>query len=236
MAIGAGILFAFDLILWQHSVNEVGAGLATVLANMQVILVALAGWVRLGERPAARVFIGLLVVVGGAVLISGALDRQAYGVDPLLGVVYGLGSAASYAGYLMLVRAANREGRRPFGSLLDASTAAAGTALLAGVVIGDLNLVPSWPAHGWLLIVALTSQVVGYGLINLSLPRLPAVITSLLLMSQPAVTVVLAAGLLHEAPSTIQLGGVGLILVGVAVASGVFERRPSIGGSTQPAV
>jgi drug/metabolite transporter (DMT)-like permease len=221
----AGIFFAADLILWQHSVQQVGAGLATVLANMQVVLVALAGWALLGERPARRTFAGLPLVIGGAILISGVFDRQAYGENPVLGVVFGLGAAISYAGYLLVIRRANRDGRRTFGSLLDASATAAVAAAVAGFVLGDLDVLPSWPAHGWLLAAAVSSQVVGYGLINLSLPRLPAALTSVLLMVQPGMTVVFAGLLLGEAPSAIQLLGVAAILAGVVVAAG--RRTPA---------
>ena len=36
-----------DLVLWHHSIDYVGAGLATVLGNMQVVLVGLLAWVLL---------------------------------------------------------------------------------------------------------------------------------------------------------------------------------------------
>ena len=48
---GAGVLFAADLTFWHHSIEAVGAGLATVLGNIQVVLVGLLAWVVLGERP-----------------------------------------------------------------------------------------------------------------------------------------------------------------------------------------
>ena len=47
-----GIFFAADLLLWHHSIEDVGAGLATVLANIQVVLVPLVAWAVLSERPA----------------------------------------------------------------------------------------------------------------------------------------------------------------------------------------
>ena len=53
MAVGAGVFFAADLIMWHHSIDDVGAGLATVLANIQVVVVPLVAWAVLSERPAA---------------------------------------------------------------------------------------------------------------------------------------------------------------------------------------
>src|SRR3954452_12648455 len=40
----AGAFFAGDLIFWHHAIENVGAGLATVLANLQVVLVAFLAW------------------------------------------------------------------------------------------------------------------------------------------------------------------------------------------------
>ncbi|MDP9294211.1 MAG: DMT family transporter, partial [Actinomycetota bacterium] len=74
IGVGAGVLFAADLVLWHHSIVNVGAGLATVLGNMQVLLVAFAAWAVLGERPERRVIAALPVVFTGAVMISGVLE------------------------------------------------------------------------------------------------------------------------------------------------------------------
>jgi len=40
----SGVFFAIDLMLWNRSIADVGAGLATVLANIQVVLVPLVAW------------------------------------------------------------------------------------------------------------------------------------------------------------------------------------------------
>src|SRR5213076_1312728 len=53
-AAGAGAFFAVDLVAWHHGVEEVGAGLATVLGNLQVVLVGLLAWAILRERPPGR--------------------------------------------------------------------------------------------------------------------------------------------------------------------------------------
>ena len=95
-------------------------------------------------------------------------------------------------------------------------------------MIGDADLVPSWPAHAWLAILALTSQVIGWLLISASLPRLPAAQTSLLLTIQPVGSVILGALLFAEAPSGLQLVGVALILAGLVMVARV--RPPPMEG------
>jgi drug/metabolite transporter (DMT)-like permease len=216
---GAGVLFALDLVFWHHSIANVGAGLATVLGNLQVLLVAFGAWAVLGERPRRRIIAAIPVVLIGAVLISGAFESGAYGKNPALGAVYGVLTTIAYAGFLLVLRQVNRDWRRPAGPLLDATAASAVVAALAGVVVGDLDLVPSWPGHGWLVLLAVSSQVLGWLLISVSLPRLPAALTSVLLLLQPATTVLLAFVILDEQPSALQLAGVAVVLSGVALAT-----------------
>jgi drug/metabolite transporter (DMT)-like permease len=88
-----------------------------------------------------------------------------------------------------------------------------------GAVVGDLDLTPSWAAIGWLILLALSSQVVGWLLISTSLPRLPAVVTSILLTFQPVCAVVFAALIVDESPSLVQLGGAACILAGLLTAT-----------------
>ena len=65
----------------------------------------------------------------------------------------------------------------------------------------------------------MTSQSLGYLLISISLPRLPAVIVSVILLAQPVITVGLARVLIGETPSAAQTLGVGLVIFGIAIAT-----------------
>jgi drug/metabolite transporter (DMT)-like permease len=85
--------------------------------------------------------------------------------------------------------------------------------------VGDIEWVPGLESQAWLVLLALSSQVLGWLLISVSLPRLPAVLTSIVLMLQPVSTVFLGAVLLSEAPSAVQLLGVAIVIAGVAVAT-----------------
>jgi drug/metabolite transporter (DMT)-like permease len=216
----AGIFFAADLVLWHHAINEVGAGLATVLGNTQVVVVPLAAWLLLGERPGRRVAASVPVVLIGVVLISGIVGTGgAYGRNPVLGVSLGLATGVAYAGFLLVQRRANADLRRPAGPLFDATLSATVFSLLIGVPLGGVDLVPSWPAHGWLLLLALAVQVVGWLIISTSLPRLPSAVTSVILTIQPVGSVLLGMWLLAEQPSGTQLLGVAFILAGLLMTT-----------------
>ncbi|HEY3522953.1 MAG TPA: DMT family transporter [Candidatus Limnocylindrales bacterium] len=219
LAILAGVFFASDLLFWHHAIEQVGAGLATVLGNMQILVVAVVAWLVLGERPTPRTVAAVPIVLLGAVLISGLVGSGAYGLNPALGVVFGSITAVSYAGYLLVIRHGGRDLRRPAGPVAIATASTAVVAAVFGAVSGELVLAPSWPEHGWLLGYGLTSQSLGYLLISLSLPRLPAVLTSMILLSQPVATVALAMALLGEAPSPEQLLGVAFVIGGIGFAT-----------------
>ena len=228
--VGAGIFFAADLILWHHSIEDVGAGLATVLANIQVVLVPLVAWALLAERPSRRVLAALPIALLGVVLISGVLQHGAYGREPVRGALFGLGAGVAYVGFLLLLRRGGSDLRRVAGPLFDATATATVFCVAAGLVVGDADLTPGWPGIGWLIVLALTSQVIGWLLISTSLPRLPAAITSLVLCVQPIGSVALAALILGESPSAVQLAGVFVVLGALVIAT-----RPASGARRQVA-
>jgi drug/metabolite transporter (DMT)-like permease len=227
LSLWAGAFFAADLICWHYAIHDVGAGLATVLGNLQVVLVGVVAWLTLGERPEPRVIAAVPVALFGIVLISGVIGGGAYGEDPLRGVVFGVATGLTYAGFILVLRQSGRDLRRPVAPLFEATAAAAVFALVAGLVIGDVDLAPSWPAHGWLVLLALSSQVVGWLLISVSLPRLPAALTSVLLTVQPVGSVILGVILLSESPSLVQLAGVACIFSGIVVATARRSRVPA---------
>jgi drug/metabolite transporter (DMT)-like permease len=215
----AGLLFAGDLLLWHHAIEAVGAGLATVLANLQVVVVGVVAWLALGERPSRPTVLALPIVLSGVVLISGSIGGGAFGADPGLGVALGLGAAICYAGYLLVIRRGGRDARRPAGPVAVATLFVVLAAGLAGTAYGDLDLLPEPRSLAWLALLGITAQSAGYLFISISLPRLPAVVTSIILLSQPVLSVALAILLLGEAPSGAQLVGVGLVIGGITAAT-----------------
>jgi drug/metabolite transporter (DMT)-like permease len=227
----AGVFFAGDLLLFHHAILLMGAGLATVLVNVQVVIVLLAAWLIWAERPTRSQVVGVPIALLGIVLISGALDSAAYGEDPLLGSMLAILTAFAYAGYLLLLRK-GRDRERAAGPIFDSTLSCLFVALAAGMLVGDVDPLPQLPSHLWLLLLALSAQVAGGVMLAVALPRLPAATTSLILLVQPVLATAFAMLILAETPSLSQLGGVALVIGGVLL--GAAGRRSAGGGPPTP--
>lgn len=221
-AVLAGVLFAVCMILQNLAIALIGAGVATVVCNLQVLVVALGGRWFFGERPSRRLVLALPVALVGVVLVSGVWGGQSFGTNAGLGVLAGLGNSLCYGAFLLVLRRARDDGDGEAVGLLRDTTAVACVVSLAAVAIaGDGGLVPSWPAHGWLLLLALGPQVVGWLLITSALPRLPVTVSGLLLLLQPMIAMVLSMVALGEDPTATQLAGCALLMA--AIGFGVLK-------------
>jgi drug/metabolite transporter (DMT)-like permease len=218
-ALAAGVFLAIDLVLWNHAIADVGAGIATVLGNLQVLFVAFAAWLLFDERPRRAFLIALPAVMTGVVLASGLVGGSTSGRHPVAGICYGLGTSLAYTFFLLTLRRASAGPRHAAGPLFDATAGAAAGALLIGLTFGSLQFGIGWPTFGWLLLLAISSQTLGWLLITSSLPRLPAAVSSLLLLLQPAAAIALAAVVLGQRPTIVQVCGALLVCGGVLAAS-----------------
>jgi len=218
-AVLAGVFLAVDLILWAHAISDVGAGVATVLGNLQVLFVAGLAWVLWKERPGKAFAFALPVVMLGVVLVSGLIEKSTSSPHPLAGIFYGVGTSIAYAGYLLILRRSSSTSVHVAGPVADATAAAAFGALAFGLVFGGLALHPLWPSIGWLTALALLSQTAGWLFITSSLPRLPAAVSSLMLLLQPAASLALAALILGQQPTLLQILGAVLTCGGALAAS-----------------
>lgn len=231
LAVAAGVFLGLDLAFWHRAIDLIGAGLATVLGNTQVIFVGLLAWAVHRERPSRGAWIGVPIVFTGVVLIAGLGATGAYGENPRLGAAFGLLTGVTYALFLLGLRAAGRGLGSPAGPILDATIGATLGTLTVGAFDRQIDFAVTWPAHGWLLTLAVGSQVVGWQLIGAALPRLPALETSVYLLLQPMLTTVWAWLLFAERLAAVQIFGIALVLAGVGWYSVSDVIRKSGGDS-----
>ena len=225
VAFGAGIVLGLDVVVWHISIEYIGAGLSTLIANSQVIVVAVVAWLFLSERPSRQIVIAIPVVLFGVALVSGLGRGDSFGSSPLLGTVLALVSAVFYAAFILGLRSSNDIQAPSAGPLLEATAGAALAALLLAPFGEGIQFAPTWPAHGWLLVLALSSQVAGWLLISYALPRLPAAETATIILLQPVLTMIWGAIIFGERPSPVQLVGAGLVLAGVGFVAMTSSRR-----------
>jgi drug/metabolite transporter (DMT)-like permease len=136
------------------------------------------------------------------------------------GILFGVLAAALYSVFLVVVRITRL--RRPdAGAFEIMGSATLGAALVTGVLAaieGVAAPAGEWPADGWLVLLALGSQVTGWGLLTSSIHRLPAALTSVTLLLQPVLAMVWGASLLGEEIGPPQVAGAAVVLAGVALA------------------
>ena len=224
LAFGAGLLLAPDMLVYHSAMIFIGIGIATLIGNSQVIIVTLASWKLFGEKPNPAIIISLPVVMIGLALISGITDSDPYGEDPVKGVIFGIMGAFFYSFFLIMFRYANKE-LAPVSSVQFDATAGAALGLLvlgllplSSVAIEPLTIQPTWPGHGWLMLLALVSQVVGWLAIAYALPRLPAAHTSFAILLQPVLTLIWGYLILHQDGYS-QNQAIGIFLVLAAITS-----------------
>ena len=230
-AVLAGALFALDLQCFHTAIPLLGVALATVVPNAQVFVVGTVAALS-GERTPGRAIAAIPLAFAGLLMLARAVDPLAAvglapagalsaGTDPALGVVWGLGAATFYGLYLIITRriATGSDAVGPFGLLRDASLGTIGVAFAVAALGGSFLPPQLWPGVGWLVLLALMSQVVGYPLINASIPHLPSVVGSVLLFVQPLMTLVAGIAIFHEVPTPGQMLGAVTLFVGVLVAA-----------------
>lgn len=223
----AGFMLAGDLVLWLRSVDDIGVGLATVLGNVQLVFVVLISAAFLGERLNPLLLLAVAAMSSGVVLIAGVFEHGAYGPHPAQGALLAVLAGILYAGYIILMRRASA-GSATIRPLLNATAAGAVCATGLGLVFGQLKASPSWPSHGWLLLLALLGQALAWLLLTVPTGRLPASSTSFVLTLQPVTGLLIGAVILGERPTLLQAFGVVLLLSGFTIGVRFKQAVPPI--------
>lgn len=182
----AALLFALDLAFWHRSILYVGPGIATLLANFQVIILALAGVLLFGESAGWRFTLSIACALAGLVLLVGG-DWAALSDGYKLGIGLGLLTAVCYAGYILALRGtrATTAGLSNAGSIALLSLLCAGMLGVFVLAQGESLRIASLADAGWLAAYGITAQVLGWALIARALPAVPASRVGLILLLQP---------------------------------------------------
>ena len=221
--LGAATFYALDLAAWNAGIRLTKLGNATLFGNVgSFVLVAWGLWLSRRWPKGLQALAIILAVAGAALLMGSSYELSARHVrGDLLTLVAGL----LYGGYLVLIERVRGE-LQPLPVLILATVFAIPPLLIISVATGE----QIWP-HDWtpLLIFALSSQVVGQGLLVYALGTFPPLIVGLALLTQPAVSALI--GWLAYGETLSALDWLGAAAIAGAL---VLVRLPE--KSLQPAV
>ena len=219
-----GFLFALDLFFWHESILLVGPGLATILGNCQVFIMALCGALFLNEKLTPRFIFSLPIAIFGLLLLIG-FNWAELSQSSIKGTIYGLLTALSYALFMLMLRRiqAHKEADLVYSPLLFVSAFCA-MFLAVPLFLTDASFaIPTLESFGSLLALGLFSQAVGWIMIATAMPKIPASITGLVLLLQPFLSFLWDV-LIFSRPTTLT-HWLGVIVTLTAIYMGVSGKQ-----------
>lgn len=219
----AAIFFALDLWFWHRSILYVGPGLSTLLANMQVFVMMAAGVLFLGQRPTLRQVVAVPLAIIGLAMVVG-LDWGALSPDYRTGVVLGLLTAASYAGYMLFMREARLHSMHsvPIREVAAMSLLVAVMLGTTAIIEGESLAISTTSDAAWLLGYGLFSHAIGLMFIASSLAKVTTTEVGIALLLQPALSFLWDI-LFFGRPVT-PVEGAGAVIALVAIFLGSARR------------
>ncbi|MEH6722189.1 MAG: DMT family transporter [Qipengyuania sp.] len=207
----AGAFFAVDLASWHVGIERTRLANATLFGNSGSVILMAWGIIAARRAPSGQEGVGVLAaLLGAGILLGRSLEISA---TTFMGDLFCLAAGIFYAFYLLPAQRA-RAALGPWAVLLLVSLIAAPLLLAIALAAGE----PVWPgAAGWtpVLVLALSSQLVGQGLLVFSLRHFPPLIIGMALLTQPAIAA--TVGWLAFGELLAPLDVVGMVLVGTAL-------------------
>jgi drug/metabolite transporter (DMT)-like permease len=179
-----------------------------------------AGVLLLRQRQPALQIVAAPLAVFGLTLIVG-FDWSGLTANYRIGIVFGLLTAASYAGYLLCMRSA-RMGAERAVPLAEVAVVSWLVALLLGaaaIVEAQSLAIPTLADLGWLVAYGVLAHACGLILIASSLHAMSATETGVALLLQPALSLVWDVLFFGRVLDTVEFAGVLLTLGAIFLGS-----------------
>ena len=212
----AGIFFALDLAAWHIGILQTKVANATLFGNCASLLLVLWGIFLTRTLPRGWQALAILLAFAGSALLMG----QSYELSPsyLVGDLLSLLAGVLYTGYVILMLRV-RGTLAPWTALAISSVVCVPILLGTALALGETIMPQNWTP---LILLALTSQIIGQGLMTWALPRFSPLVIGLTLLVQPAVAALAGWLMFGELLGPIDI--FGGMMVGAAL---VLIRLPS---------
>jgi drug/metabolite transporter (DMT)-like permease len=224
----AGLFWTGDLVAWHWALKLTSIANASLLTMTGPIFVTLGAWLLFREHIGRGFLIGLIISLAGATpLVTASMELSR---EHLWGDAIAMSAAGFFAAYLLAIK--QLRGGLPTGTIMCLTCLFSLPGLLAAAWLSGEPLA-SPTLRGWLIVLALalSAQAFGQAFIALAMARLPAPFTSVALLIQPFLAILLGWLILGEAATLLQFVGGLVVLAGILISRRYGARRPGPGGS-----
>lgn len=214
----AAFFFAADLGAWHAGIHLTKLANATLFGNSSSFVFALWGlWLARAWPSPMQSAALLLAALGAALLMGSSADLS---LQNLHGDLLALGAGLLYAGYLIVIQKV-RGSLAPLPILFLSSLFGAAMLLPVTLAMGETIVPADWT---FVILLALSSQVIGQGLLVYAIGKLSPLVVGLTLLSQPTVSALV--GWLAYGERFSPLDWAGTIAIAVAL---ILVRLPTRG-------
>ena len=221
----ASIFFAADLWFWHRSVIYVGPGLGTLLANMQVFIMMMAGIFLYKQIPTRVQMFSVPFAVIGLSMVVG-LDWKELKPNYQAGIIFGLLTAICYSSYLISMRQAQQSKTNIIPIREVASMSLMVSVILAFTVFfeNESLIISGINDYLILLMYGIGSHAIGGIMIASALVRVTTTEVGIALLLQPTLSFIWEILFFNRSFTMIESVGVVIVLYSIFLSSNRTTR------------
>ena len=221
LCLASGLFLGIHFAAYFGALRATSIASAVVLVDTEVVFVAAASALFLGQRLPRRTWPAVLLAFAGSAVV--ALADSAAGTNALLGELIALAGAAGLAGYSRIGTVCRQRLSTSVYTFLVYTSAAA--TLLAAALLSGTPLAGYGPVNGLTALgMAVCCTLLGHNVFSWGLKYLPPAFIATVKLMEPVFASVWGLLLFGERPGWLTVAGGAAVLLGV----GLYAR--TIGG------
>ena len=220
----AALCVVTDLFFWHRSIGIIGPGLATILGNLQVFVLAIVGIAFFKEKVSWPYYLAIPIACIGLYCLVG-FKWDVVTPNYQWGVFYGLITAFFYGFYIFFLRKSQSLPNKlaPSANLVWVSFVGAAFAGIVALSMHESFVIQTTMDFTWLFLYGFTSQLLGWVLISRGLPYINISLAGFFILIQPALAFVWDVLLFNRPTPIIEIAGV--VITFSAIYLSTISRR-----------
>ena len=215
----AGVFLAVDFMFWHRSIDLIGPGLSTLLANFQVFFTALFSWLLFKQKISRLFMLAVVMSLCGLLFITG-VDWKSLEQGYQLGILLGLLTAVFYSGYILLIKTSmNDSSVSGVPAMLVVSIPSTLLLAVATPLNGATFVIPDSGSLFALIGVGVICTTIGWSLISSAIKDIQATVAGLILLLQPTLALIWDVLFFGRPTGGMEVFGILLILTAIYIGS-----------------